>query len=324
MGRRRPRDAGKTGQARVPSPADLRRVEQAGRPHEALPREGKQERVPGRSTARRPRAVLASPSFLFRPEADARPDDPTAKRLLNDYELATRLSYFLWSSMPDDTLLGLADQGKAQRPTGSRGAGEAHAQRPEVERAGRQLRRTVAPACASSRSSSPTTRRSPSRSAQAMAAEPARFFTGVVQEDRSVLEFLDADYTYVNDALARHYGLSGVTGEKLQKVALPKSRGGGLLGMAGGADPNVEPEPHQPGETRQVGARQYSGNASPASPAGECPRARQARRRPARGRDVAKAAGAPPDEPGMRQLSRADGPDRPRAGELRPAGPLAR
>lgn len=178
------------------------------------------------------RAVLSSPSFLFRPEPDARPDDPTAKRPLNDYELATRLSYFLWSSMPDDTLLALAAQGKLKDP------------QVLVQQAKRMLKDPKSSALADNFAGQwlqlrklaivqPDDKTFTEALRQAMAAEPARFFTGVVQEDRSVLEFLDADYTYVNEALAKHYGIPGVTGEKLQKVALPKSRGGGLLGMAG-------------------------------------------------------------------------------------------
>jgi len=178
------------------------------------------------------RAVLSSPSFIFRPEPDAKPNDPTARRLLNDYELATRLSYFLWSSLPDDELLTLADQGKLKDTTVL------------VAQARRMLKSPKAAALAENFAGQwlqlrklavvqpdDTTFQPPLR--KAMETEALRFFTGVVQEDRSVLEFLDARYTYLNETLAEHYGISGVTGEAFQRVALTDNQRGGLLAMAG-------------------------------------------------------------------------------------------
>ncbi|MGC4046644.1 MAG: DUF1592 domain-containing protein [Armatimonas sp.] len=177
------------------------------------------------------RALLVSPSFLFRPEPDAVPGVP-ATRALNDYELATRLSYFLWSSMPDSTLLALADQGKLKDP------------KVLVEQAKRMLKDPRSAALADNFAGQwlqlrkinvvqPADRAFSEPLRRAMAIEPARFFTGIVQEDRNVLEFLDADYTYVNEALAKHYGLSGVTGEDFRKVPLAPGQRGGLLAMAG-------------------------------------------------------------------------------------------
>lgn len=177
------------------------------------------------------RGLLASSSFLFRPEPDAVSNNP-ATRALTDYELATRLSYFLWSSMPDDTLLALADQGKLKDP------------KVLIEQAKRMLKDPRSAALADNFAGQwlqlrkinvvqPDDRTFTEPLRRAMATEPARFFTGIVQEDRSVLEFLDANYTYANEALARHYGLPGITGEDFRKVPLPAGQRGGLLAMAG-------------------------------------------------------------------------------------------
>ena len=178
------------------------------------------------------RAILSSPSFLFRPELDAKPNDPTARRQLTDYELATRLSYFLWSSMPDKELLDLADQGKLNQTPVLLAQAKRMLKSPKAAAlaenfAGQWLQlRKLAVVQPDDR-----TFREPLR--RAMEAEPMRFFTGVVQEDRSILEFINADYTYVNEPLAKHYGLTGVTGDTFQKVALPSGQRGGVLEMAG-------------------------------------------------------------------------------------------
>ena len=89
------------------------------------------------------RAVLVSPNFLFLVERDRADADGPYR--VSDHELASRLSYFLWSSMPDDELFDLADAGQAARARGPRGAGAADARRPEVAGPGRGLRRPVAP-----------------------------------------------------------------------------------------------------------------------------------------------------------------------------------
>ena len=178
------------------------------------------------------RAILSSPSFLFRPEPDARPDDPAARRLLNDYELATRLSYFLWSSMPDNELFGLADKGKLKDP------------QVLVAQAKRMLKDPKSAALAENFAGQwlqlrkltqvqPAVRTFNEPLRQAMAGEAARFFTGVVQENRSILEFLDANYTYVNAPLAAHYGIPNIEGMEFQKVPLTGKERGGLLSMAG-------------------------------------------------------------------------------------------
>lgn len=178
--------------------------------------------------------VLVSPSFLFRPEPDAKPDDPSFRRTLTDHELATRLSYFLWSSMPDDELLGLADQKKLQNPV----VVLAQAKRMLKDPRSRALADNFAGQWLQLRKVSvvqPDTVRFPTFNEglrQAMRTEAELFFTGIVQEDRSVLEFLDADYTYLNETLAKHYGNTAVQGEEFRRVPLQSGQRGGVLSMA--------------------------------------------------------------------------------------------
>jgi hypothetical protein len=173
-------------------------------------------------------AILSSPYFLFRVEKDPAPDDPDGIRELDDYELATRLSYFLWSSMPDQELFDLAARGELHDP----GMLDAQARRmlhdPKAQAlvdnfAGQWLQlRDVARVA-------PDPEKFPSfddNLRKAALRETQLFFSSIVQEDRSILEFLTADFSYVNERLAKHYGISGVTGDEFVKVSLPANRRG--------------------------------------------------------------------------------------------------
>lgn len=181
------------------------------------------------------KAVLVSPHFLFRIETDREPKGSNKSYRISDPELASRLSYFLWSSQPDDVLLDLARQGRlsesaelqrqVKRVLADR---RAHALTEGFAAQWLQLRKLA--------DARPTTEFFPTFTAnlrQAMADEVHAFFDKLREEDRSVLELLDADYTYVNEELARHYGIAGVKGPRMQRVTLtPRDRRGGLLGMA--------------------------------------------------------------------------------------------
>ena len=176
-------------------------------------------------------AMLVSPSFLFRIETSP---PPGASRNLNDFEIASRLSYFLWSSMPDNDLFRAAVSGELRSPE------------QVVAQARRMLRDPKAVALARNFGGQwlglrgldeidPDPQRFPTFDAAlrgAMRQETEFFFEHVVREDRSILEFLDADYTFVNERLARHYEISGITGEAFQKVSLDPRQRGGLLGHA--------------------------------------------------------------------------------------------
>ena len=174
-------------------------------------------------------AVLVSPAFLFRIELEPQPGEPADIHTLNEFELATRLAYFLWSSMPDDELFALAEKGtlRANLPAQVRrmlGNPKSSALVENFAGQWLQLRamQNVNPDATAFPDFDPALR-------EAMTQETELLFTAIVQEDRSVLDFIDADFTHVNARLARHYGLSGVVGEKFQRVSLAGNPRGGLL-----------------------------------------------------------------------------------------------
>jgi hypothetical protein len=179
------------------------------------------------------KAVLISPHFLFLVEPEA---DKDGVHPLPDYPLASRLSYFLWASMPDEELLLRAAEGKLRDEGFLR------------EQVRRMLRDPRARGLAESFTSQwlglgalgATVRPDPQRFpefddllADAMRQEPIRFFDNLIREERSLLELLDADYTFANERLARHYGIEGVRGSDMQRVSLADKNRGGVLGMAG-------------------------------------------------------------------------------------------
>ena len=176
-------------------------------------------------------AVLTSPKFIYLAE-------PAGEQLqpLNDYEIASRLSYFLWSSMPDETLFDLARHGKLKRPevlstqvdrlladVKSRALVDSFAA--QWLRTGEYLNFT------------PDPRLYPNYNAslgQAMVDETLQFFAEILRHDRSVLNFIDSNWTMLNERLARFYGVDGVRGDEFRHVTLPgESHRGGLLGHAG-------------------------------------------------------------------------------------------
>ncbi len=178
------------------------------------------------------KAVLVSPHFLYRIEED--PKNPNDIRTLSDFEFATRLSYFLWSSMPDEELFKLAAKNELRKP----GVLEAQVRRmlrdPKAKAlsenfAGQWLELRKLKALAPDRGYYPAW---DDALRDAMAGEAEAFFEFVVQTDRPILDFLDADYTFVNERLARHYGITGVSGPEFRKVKLPDGRRGGVITMA--------------------------------------------------------------------------------------------
>ncbi len=175
-------------------------------------------------------AVLASPQFLFRVELDPAPDDEDRVRELNSYEIATRLSYFLWSSMPDEELFSLAREDKLQDHSVIKGQVKRMLADPKADAlvknfAGQwlQLRdvELLNPNPEQFASFDNDLR-------QSMRRETELFFESVIREDRSVLDFLNADYSYVNARLAKHYGINDVKGDDFHRVQLDGRRRGVL------------------------------------------------------------------------------------------------
>jgi mono/diheme cytochrome c family protein len=179
-------------------------------------------------------AVLVSPDFLFRIEK-GRPTDGTGPgQPVSDYELASRLSYFLWASMPDDALLLAADRGVLRKP--------------EVLSA--QVRRMLKDDKASALVESfggqwlqfralegvaPDRDRFPDFENDlrlSMRRETELFVLNLIREDRSILDLVDGQYTFLNERLARHYGIPGVKGPEFRRVDLSGTARGGVLTQA--------------------------------------------------------------------------------------------
>jgi cytochrome c553 len=179
-------------------------------------------------------AILVSPHFLFRIERDANPADPAVVHPVSQLELASRLSYFLWSSMPDDELLGLGETGKLRAP----GVLAAQVKRMLADPRSAALADNFAGQWLETRnldSVQPDPRKFPewgSDLRDAMKTETRMFFESLLRENRSLAGFLDANYTFLNDTLARHYGVEGVTGPEFRRVNLTGSERGGVLSHA--------------------------------------------------------------------------------------------
>jgi len=178
--------------------------------------------------------VLASPEFLFRFESDPPGTASGTAYRLKDLALASRVSFFLWSSIPDDELLTVAAQGRLKDPAVL----------------DRQIRRMLADPRSSAlisnfaeqwlhlrnlKNSSPDLEAFPDfddNLRQAMKQETTLFFDSIMREDRSVMDLLNADYTFVNERLARHYGIPNIYGSQFRRIRVPGDARRGLLGQA--------------------------------------------------------------------------------------------
>jgi hypothetical protein len=178
-------------------------------------------------------AVLVSPHFLLKVE-ESPPPNSKQPHELNEFELATRLSYFLWSSLPDDELFRSAADGKLRQPD-------------ELER---QVRRMLADPKSRALAENFAVQWLQLRSLQQRTPDPELFsafnndlrtamrretellFDAVVHEDRSAVNLLNADFTFVNEPLAKLYGLEGVSGNEMRRVSLAGTQRGGLLTQA--------------------------------------------------------------------------------------------
>jgi mono/diheme cytochrome c family protein len=178
------------------------------------------------------RRVLSGAEFVFRSERTPAGVAPGAVYRITDVELASRLSFFLWSSVPDDELLDLASRAELSEPDELR----------------RQMARMLADPKAEALIENFPGQWLALRNLEGVVPDPAAFpdfdnnlrealaretqllFATIVREDRSVLDVLDADYTFVNERLARHYGIAGVYGERFRRVPVTDPRRRGILG----------------------------------------------------------------------------------------------
>ena len=178
------------------------------------------------------RRILASPKFLLRVEPDPAAVAPGAAYRLSDLALASRLSFFLWSSIPDDDLLSAAAKGELQKPAVL----------------DRQVRRMLADPKAHAlvenfagqwlylrnlRNKQPNSFQFPDFDddlRRAMIDEVELFFDSIVHEDRDVLDLMTADYSFINERLARHYNIPGIYGSQFRRITLTDDARRGLLG----------------------------------------------------------------------------------------------
>lgn len=190
---------------------------------------GASEEVAFKSAAK---VVLVSPRFLFRIEPDP---EGAAPGPVDAHSLASRLSYFLWSSMPDTRLDALADSGRLLKTEVLESEVRRMLADPKAKTLSEQfvgqwlgirtLGTVAAPDPGLFPDFTPKLR-------DAMIAEPVEFFAGLLAADASLLELLDSRYVWVNGELAKHYGLPGVTGTNFVRVDLADSNRGGITGMA--------------------------------------------------------------------------------------------
>jgi hypothetical protein len=180
-------------------------------------------------------AILVSPHFLFLVEQDPAGSVPGSVHPISDLELASRLSLFLWSSIPDDTLLRVAEQRHLHDPATL----DAQVTRMLADPRAAALTQNFAGQWLYLRNldqQRPDIAVFPkfdTRLRSAMAQETEMFFSYILRSNRSVLDFIAADYTFLNQRLAEHYGIAGVNGTAMRRVSLdPAEHRGGLLGQA--------------------------------------------------------------------------------------------
>jgi Protein of unknown function (DUF1592)/Protein of unknown function (DUF1588)/Protein of unknown function (DUF1587)/Protein of unknown function (DUF1585)/Protein of unknown function (DUF1595)/Cytochrome C oxidase, cbb3-type, subunit III len=185
-----------------------------------------------RASWSRGRSFDESVKLVERSDANPKSDAPVR---VSDFELASRLSYFLWSSMPDETLFDLATKGMLHEPEIldaqvkrmlADGKSRAFAQ----SFASQWLRVSILAISVEPDKGKFATYTPELR--EAMTEEPIAFFHAILKEDRPITDILGANYTYLNDKLAQHYGIEGVSGSDFRRVELTDPNRGGVLGMA--------------------------------------------------------------------------------------------
>jgi hypothetical protein len=208
-------------------------------------------------------AILASPSFVFRVE-DTAPSKPGGLQRVSDIELASRLSFFLWSSIPDDALLDVAAKGQLSDPA-------------MLER---QVRRMIADDRAESlvrnftgqwlhvrnlKTVTPNHDEFPDFDdtlREAFQREAELFFQSIMREDHNVVDLLTADYTFVNERLAKHYGIPYVYGSHFRRVTLDERRASRSARQGRAADGHVARGSDGSHAARQMDPREHPRHAA--------------------------------------------------------------
>jgi hypothetical protein len=179
------------------------------------------------------RRMLASPSFVFREERDSSPAPAGRAHRVSDIELASRLSFFLWSSLPDEELLSLAEHQRLHEPA----ILEAQVKRMLAHPRGRALVTNFAGQwlqLRNLRNARPNSFDFPDfddNLRQGLLRETELFADSIIRGDRNAIELLTADYTFVNERVARHYRMTGVSGSQFRRVHVADEARRGLLGQ---------------------------------------------------------------------------------------------
>ena len=272
-------------------------------------------------------AVLCSPKFLFRVELDERPQSPEI-RPLDEFSLASRMSYFLWSSMPDNELLDLAERGELTSCL------DEQVQRMLADPKSQALAENFLPQWLQIQRlqrSTPDPEKFPDfdeHLRQAMFSETRLFFASVMDEDRSIFDLLDTDYTFLNDSLARLYGIQDAAegqddqadgkkperDSKFRRVMLEGHRRGGLVTQASVLTVTSNPTRTSPVKRGRWVLEQLLGE--PPSPA-SAQRAGITWTRSIHRNDAAPEVGNSSRQPELCQLPREDGRNRICFGTLR-------
>ena len=272
------------------------------------------------------RRLLVSPEFLYRIEADPEGAAPGAPYPVADLDLASRLSFFLWSSIPDDELLAAAEAGRLRDP----GELERQVRRMVVDPRSETLTTNFAAQWLQLRNLETTVRPGDPFSVafdeslrQSMLRETRLFVDSIVRDDRSVVDLLTAGYTFLDERLAEHYGIAGVTGSRFRRVELPAdSPRRGILGHGSVLTLTSHAIRTSPVLQGQVDSRQPARHPA-ARPAAQHP----GPERPADAGQAAHGASAargPPRQPRVLGVPRHDRPHRLRPRELRRHRPVAR
>ena len=263
--------------------------------------------------------VLVWPAFLFRVELDPPGVEPGTSYPIGEYELASRLSYFLWSSMPDDELFALAARGQLRRDL------DAQVRRMLADPKSAAFVQNFAGQWLTTRKLAyvaPDPQEFPGFDEElrsAMVRETELFFEAILREDRSILDLLDADFSFVNERLAKHYGIAGVTGPEFRRVKLPPNRGG-VLTQASVLTLTSNPTRTSPVKRGKWVLEQILGTPPPPPPP-DVPALPEGE---AIDRVAPQGHGTAPRERALRLVPSADGPDRLRLRELRRHRRLAR
>ncbi len=269
------------------------------------------------------RRILASPSFVFRPEREPAGIAPGTPYKVTPVELASRLSFFLWSSIPDEDLLRSAAGGQLDRREGlaqqlRRMLADPRSNALVENFAGQWLQLRNLKGLVPNPDTFPDF---DDNLRQAFRREAELFFASVVREDRNVLDLMTADYTFVNERLAKHYGLPGVFGSALPPRDADRRRAARTARQGRRPARHLARDDDVAGPAGEVGAREPAGlAAAPAAARRAGPAGRRAR---GAAPHDARADGAAPEQPRLRVVPQDDGPVRVRAGELRRGRRLA-